>query len=104
MPRENNFFNFTAENIERYYREKILEKKPLEQVELENIIFRSMHNKLHFSVKNMVTEATYFDFNEQKIEELCENKLCAQAGLRSFYPVDFRHRLTLSVKCKVSKN
>ena len=36
-----------------------------------------------------------------KVVELCENKLFARAGLRSFYPVDFRHRFTLSVKCNL---
>jgi len=41
LPREKNFKNFSAENIKGYYREKILKNKPVEQVELENIISRS---------------------------------------------------------------
>lgn len=41
LPYEKNFISFSAENIERYYQEKILENKPLEQVELEDIISRS---------------------------------------------------------------
>lgn len=36
-----NFSSFTEENIQSYYREEVLGQKPLEQVELEDIIYRS---------------------------------------------------------------
>ena len=36
-----NFSDFTSENIQQYHFEKVLEKKPVEQVELEDIISRS---------------------------------------------------------------
>ena len=50
MPYEKNFYNFAAENIERYYQEKILENKPLEQAELEDIISHS--KELHEDLRN----------------------------------------------------
>ena len=44
------FSDFTAENIQRYHFEKILGKKPVEQVELEDIIRRS--KKLNEDLRN----------------------------------------------------
>ena len=45
-----NFSDFTAENIQQYHFEKVLGKKPLEQVELEDIISRS--KKLNEDLRN----------------------------------------------------
>ena len=50
MPYEKNFLNFSAANIERYYTEKIFGNKPVEQVELEDIIFHS--KELHEDLRN----------------------------------------------------
>lgn len=50
MPREKNFENFSAKNIQRYYLEKICGNKPVEQVELENIISHS--KEVHEDLRN----------------------------------------------------
>ena len=50
MPYEKDFSWFAADKIERYYDEKICENKPIEQVELEEIIRRA--GKLHEDLRN----------------------------------------------------
>ena len=50
MPMVRDFSNFTSENIERYYDEKIRGNKPIEQVELEEIIRRA--GQLHEDLRN----------------------------------------------------
>ena len=50
LPRVNDFTNFSKENIEKYYNEKVLENKPIEQVELEGIIRRA--SNLHEDLRN----------------------------------------------------
>lgn len=50
MPMEKDFSWFAADKIERYYNEKICENKPIEQVELEEIIRRA--GKLHEDLRN----------------------------------------------------
>ena len=50
MPYVKNFSKFSSENIERYYQEEILENKPAEQVELEDIISHS--KELHEDLRN----------------------------------------------------
>lgn len=50
MPMVKDFSWFTADKIERYYNEKICENKPIEQVELEEIIRRA--GKLHEELRN----------------------------------------------------
>lgn len=41
MPRVKDFKQFSADNIERYYREKVCGNKPVEQMELEDIISKA---------------------------------------------------------------
>ena len=50
MPLVKDFSWFAADKIERYYNEKICENKPIEQVELEEIIRRA--GKLHEDLRN----------------------------------------------------
>lgn len=50
MPMVKDFSWFAADKIERYYNEKICENKPIEQVELEEIIRRA--GKLHEDLRN----------------------------------------------------
>lgn len=50
MPFERDFSWFTSENIKRYYDEKIRGNKPIEQVELEEIIRRA--GQLHEDLRN----------------------------------------------------
>lgn len=50
MPLVKNFSWFSPDKIERYYNEKICENKPIEQVELEEIIRRA--GKLHEDLRN----------------------------------------------------
>lgn len=50
MPLVRDFSWFTEEKINRYYNEKICENKPIEQVELEEIIKRA--GKLHEDLRN----------------------------------------------------
>ena len=50
MPYEKDFSNFSAENIQHYYLEKVLEHKPVEQKELEDIISHS--RELHEDLRN----------------------------------------------------
>lgn len=50
MPYVKNFSKFSSENIERYYQEEILENKPAEQAELEDIISHS--KELHEDLRN----------------------------------------------------
>lgn len=50
MQYEKNFLNFSEQNIDRYYSEKICGNKPIEQVELEDIISHS--KELHEDLRN----------------------------------------------------
>lgn len=50
MPMVKDFSWFSSDKIERYYNEKICENKPIEQVELEEIIRRA--GKLHEDLRN----------------------------------------------------
>ena len=50
MPYVKDFSWFSSDKIERYYNEKICENKPIEQVELEEIIRRA--GKLHEDLRN----------------------------------------------------
>ncbi len=50
LPQIKDFENLSDENIERYYNEKVLENRPIEQVELEDILRQAQ--QLHEDLRN----------------------------------------------------